>query len=421
MREKINKKNITFIDLFAGAGGLSEGFLREGYYPVAFVEKDINASFTLQTRLIYYYFQKINNSDLYNKYLKKEITKEELYQKIPDDILLKVINQEINESTLNSIFYRIDRILKQEKMRINIIIGGPPCQAYSIIGQSRIGNRIKNDNRVYLFRFYLEFLEKYKPDFFVFENVPGLLSSQNSIYFKELLEGLKKQGYSVKYDILNAADYGVLQNRKRVFVYGTSKDNDDFSFKNIQKCLTTNYSLSDLFYDLPELKNGEQKHIVYYTKDINNYLEESFIRNGELFTTQHITRKINERDIEIYKIAIKKFMVEKQQLKYNELPSNLKTHKNEKSFNDRFKALNLEGLSHTIMAHLSKDGHYYIYPDIYNPRSISVREAARIQSFPDDYFFEGSMTSCFQQIGNAVPPLLANKIAKYIKKCYDKF
>ncbi len=414
-------KKITFLDLFAGTGGLSEGFLMEGYQPVAFVEKDNNSCFTLQTRLVYYYLYENNALATYYDYLRKKITREELYRKVPNYIHKKVINQEINENTLYEIFYKIDEILKRQNIKINILLGGPPCQAYSIIGRSRLGYKVKNDKRVFLFRFYLMFLEKYKPDVFVFENVPGLLSSQNSIYFKELLMGLEKSGYSVRYNLINAADYGVLQNRKRVFIYGTLKNSKILSFKDIQKEIVNGYSLRDIFYDLPELKNGEQKHIVHYTESANDYLNRSGIRNGEIFTTQHITRKINDHDIEIYKIAIKKLVKEKQQLKYDELPAHLKTHKNELSFKDRFKVLSFDRLSHTLVSHLSKDGHYYIYPDIHNPRSISVREAARIQSFPDNYFFEGSMTSCFQQIGNAVPPLLANKIAKYIKEYYDKF
>jgi DNA (cytosine-5)-methyltransferase 1 len=131
--------------------------------------------------------------------------------------------------------------------------------------------------------------------------------------------------------------------------------------------------------------------------------------------TQHIARPVNDRDKEIYKIAISEWHINKR-LKYKDLPPNLKTHKNETGFTDRFKVIpyNLP-YSHTVLAHISKDGHYYIHYDLKHPRSITIREAARIQSFPDSYFFEGSRTSAFVQIGNAVPPLMAEGIANALK------
>ena len=404
---------MNFIDLFAGAGGLSEGFIREGFIPVAFVEKDANACYTLKTRITYYNLNNMGNQEIYLHYLKGKLSKEELYGNVPENLLNSVINEEINKETIDLIFQKIDRIA--EKNKIDIIIGGPPCQAYSLIGRSKIGEIVRKDNRNYLFRYYIEFLKRYKPDAFIFENVPGLLSAANGKYFTEMLKGFKSIGYCVQHKILNAADYGVLQNRKRVFIVG-SRENNHFTFPEPDKNISTHYTLKDLFYDLPLLKAGEKKNIAYYKYGENDYLKNSFIRNGFDFTTQHITRPLNNHDLAIYKMAINKFAEEGIQLRYNELPEELQSHRNKTSFTDRFKVLNLSGLSHTLVSHLSKDGHYYIYPDLKNPRSISIREAARIQSFPDDYFFEGSRTSCFQQIGNAVPVLFAQAIAKKIKE-----
>jgi DNA (cytosine-5)-methyltransferase 1 len=137
--------------------------------------------------------------------------------------------------------------------------------------------------------------------------------------------------------------------------------------------------------------------------------------------TQHITRPHTDQDKEIYQIAVKKWNSEGKRLDYNDLPDRLKTHKNRSSFFDRFKVVAQDlKYSHTVVAHIAKDGHYYIHPDIDQNRSISVREAARLQSFPDDYYFEGVKqgsirTAAFKQIGNAVPPLMAYEIAMRIK------
>jgi len=403
---------LNFIDLFAGAGGLSEGFIKEGFEPVCFIEKDQNACNTLRTRQIFYYLNKAGRTDLYYSYLKKEISMNELYRYIPEDFDKIIINHEINHSSLKVIFKQIDVLVNNKK--VDLIIGGPPCQAYSIIGRSRIGDRVKEDQRNYLFKYYLKFLERYKPRLFLFENVPGLLSAINSKYLDQILQGFDKLGYKIEYKVLNASDYGVLQNRKRIFIAGF-KEKIKFSFPEPERS-SSNYFLKDLLIDIPFIRDGDKMEIVNYIGPPTEYLKISGIRNGQPFTTLHETRPVNKRDKEIYKIAIKKFIELNQQIKYNELPSQLMTHKNKNIFIDRFKVLNLMGISHTVVSHLSKDGHYYIYPDINNPRSISIREAARIQSFPDDYHFKGSRTSCFQQIGNAVPPLMAQKIAKKIKE-----
>ena len=174
-------------------------------------------------------------------------------------------------------------------------------------------------------------------------------------------------------------------------------------------------SVKDILLDLPFLNPGDNEPISFYSKENNSYLKNAFIREESEFVTQHITRQHNQRDLKIYKIAIEKWLNEKKRLNYPDLPNELKTHKNESSFIDRFKVVNVNGFSHTVLAHIAKDGHYYIYPSLEQIRSLSVREVARIQSFPDNYYFEGGRTAAFKQIGNAVPPLMAYEIAKKIK------
>jgi DNA (cytosine-5)-methyltransferase 1 len=404
---------MNYIDLFAGAGGLSEGFIREGFNPIAHVEMNKEAADTLKTRLAFHYLNENNKVSKYYSYLKGEITRDELWNSIPQKIISSVINSEISKKTIEGIFDNIDAQFAGQK--VDAIIGGPPCQAYSLVGRSRDPNRMSGDKRNYLFRHYAEFLVRYKPKYFVFENVLGLLTAGSQKYLNEMLSLFAEIGYSTDYKVLNAEDYGVLQRRRRVIIIG-HKGKAKFKFPELST-IENNWQIKkDLFADLPTLVPGQKMDIVKYTRKINEYQKSTETRNCIDFTTQHITRHHNERDLEIYSIAIDKWLNKKERLKYNDLPKRLQTHNNVVAFLDRYKVVDPLGHSHTVVAHISKDGHYYIYPDIKQIRSISVREAARIQSFPDDYFFEGGRTAAFKQIGNAVPPLMASAIAKAIKK-----
>lgn len=404
-------KQINYIDLFAGAGGLSEGFIREGYNPIAHIEMNKEATDTLKTRLAFHYLNKKNKSDLYFSYLKSKITRDDLWNKIPKELVNSVITSEICDETIKEIFSKIDA--HKGSKQIDLIVGGPPCQAYSVVGRSRDPNGMRNDKRNYLFRYYAEFLKRYKPKVFVFENVLGLLSAGNSQYLREMGRLFSGIGYTARYEILNSEEFGVLQKRRRIIIIGR-KDSSKFSFPKLDKIENKWQTKKDIFSDLPKLKPGQELKIAPYTKDINDYLKHTQIRNCVDFTTQHITRVHNERDLEIYSIAIDKWINNGQRLKYTDLPKRLQTHNNLSSFLDRYKVVNPFGHSHTVVAHIAKDGHYYIYPDVKQVRSVSVREAARIQSFPDNYFFEGGRTAAFKQIGNAVPPLMAQALAKAI-------
>lgn len=404
----------TYIDLFAGASGLSEGFVREKYKPIAHVEMDENASDTIRTRLAFHYLRSKKKENVYFSYLKKEISRDALWKHLPEHELASVINAEISTNTISGIFARIDEQLGTKK-KVDLIIGGPPCQAYSLVGRSRDPNGMKGDKRNYLFRYYGEFLKRYKPEYFVFENVLGLLTAGNSLYLKQMLRLFEELGYSVaEPTVLNAEDYGVLQKRRRVIIIGR-RGKGKFEFPMPEKIDNGWKTKRDLLFDLPKLRPGQELDIANYTKPINEYLKQSGIRNGVDFVTQHITRDHNERDLKIYSLAIDKWLNEKSRLKYTEIPKKLQTHKNTGAFLDRYKVVDPDGHSHTVVAHIAKDGHYYIFPDPNQVRSISVREAARLQSFPDDFYFEGGRTAAFKQIGNAVPPLMAQSIARRIK------
>jgi len=402
---------MNFIDLFSGAGGLSEGFIRAGCNPIAHVEIDAKACDTLETRLIYHKLKSENKLDIYFDYLHGNITKKQLIKQYPNKELSdSVINKAIGGDNNKIIFERIDNLLRNKT--VDLIIGGPPCQAYSLVGRSRDKNRMKDDPRNYLYKEYAKFLKKYSPKVFVFENVLGLISADKGRYFKNMQAHFKRVGYNIDYTIQKSEDFGVLQKRRRIILIGWKKD-FDFQYPEFDK-ISHQYTVKDILFDLQKIKPGYKKSISKYVAPINEYLSQFEIRNGVDFVSQHNTRPHNSRDLEIYKIAIEKLLKYGERIRYPDLPEKLKSHKNEQCFVDRFKVVDINGLSHTMVAHISKDGHHYIYPDLQQVRSISIREAARIQSFPDDYYFEGGQGAAFKQIGNAVPPLMAYSIAKKI-------
>jgi len=405
-------KMFTYADLFAGAGGLGEGFLRTGFDPVAHVEMDEDACFTLKTRIAYHYLKNHNQFKSYVSYLKKQITRDALYKLLPEGHLDSVINKRISGHTLKGIFEKIDGLLNDRKL--DVIVGGPPCQAYSAMGRAADEHRMRRDPRNLLYEKYGRFLERYNPKVFVFENVPGLYTAGKGKYHKEMVRYFQDDlGYIVKDEVLDAADFGVVQRRKRVIVIGWKKELA-FSYPQFQK-LQDGWTAGDIFKDLPHLKAGEGKDTSDYAGRRAGYVNKFEIRNGIDFVTQHITRPHNEKDLKIYALAIDKLEKEGVKIKNNQIPEEFRTQSNITSFLDRFKVVGRDAVSHTMIAHIAKDGHHYIHPDKKQLRSISVREAARIQSFPDDYFFEGSRTSAFRQIGNAVPPLMAACIAQKMR------
>lgn len=403
---------MNFVDLFSGAGGLSEGFIKAGYNPIAHVEIDRHACSTLETRLIYHKLEKENNLGPYYEYIKGEIDRENFIKNYGDKhISSSVINMNIGGPNNKKIFGLINNL--KEDLIVDLIVGGPPCQAYSLIGRARDKNSMLDDSRNYLYKEYAKFLIEYKPKAFVFENVLGLITAKKGEFFKNMKSYFRRIGYEIDYSIQNSADYGVLQKRKRIILIGWKK-NISFQYPVFDK-IKNKWTLNEILKDLKVLKPGEQNNVTKYQTKTTEYLDSFQLRNGVDFVTQHIARPNNKRDLEIYRIAIDKFN-DGEKLKYPDLPKRLKTHKNEKSFLDRFKVVDKNGHSHTMVAHIAKDGHHYIYPDIKQVRSLSVREAARIQSFSDDFYFEGGRTAAFKQIGNAVPPLMAYKIAKALRK-----
>lgn len=398
------KDKFTFIDLFAGCGGFSEGFYKEGFKSLVHVDFDEAACLTLKERMKYY---KYSEEEIENSVICGDLTKEEISDKIK-------------------------KIIKNSK--VDVLVGGPPCQSFSTVGRAQDPNSMKDDPRNYLFQNYLNILEKHMPKVFVFENVSGLLSAKpnGKLIFPQIIKEMSRH-YDVCDDrqtiLLNSVHYGVPQVRKRVIIIGVRKDLK-FTAKDIYKnIIKTHFSpemeakaisndlekyvtVKDAISDLPKLFPGEGiNEIDYKPKKFNSYLEKIRDSNfSKLFN--HEARKHNKADRERYRLLSKN---EWQLKELAEVKPEL-IHHDPKHFGNRYTVQknNLPGT--TVVAHLYKDGNLFIHPDYNQERTFTVREAARIQSFPDDFIFMGSKTNQYKQVGNAVPPLMAQQIAKAIKK-----
>lgn len=399
------KHNYNFIDLFAGCGGLSEGFYMQGFEALVHVEIDKFACETLKKRMEFYGY-----SDIENKVLEQDIT---------DESIIEELKEVVGDND------------------VDIIIGGPPCQSFSTLGRARDEFGMQKDPRNYLFESYVKILNYFNPKFFVFENVTGLLTAEIKgkkivdLILKELSKNYKLID-DVQNMILNSVHYGVPQERNRVIILGVRKDlniTPESIYSMIEK---THYSpddelnkenqelkryltVKDAILDLPKLRPGEGEEVIEYTpKKMTEYVRRLRKKvDNELFN--HVARNHNPEDIERYKEMAKNVW------SFRELLCNRPdlNHDNPRLFGNSYVVQQWDKPSKTIIAHLYKDGNQFIHPDYSQSRTLTAREASRLQSFPDDFEFPVSRTQQYKQIGNAVPPLLAEAIAKAIKKGFD--
>lgn len=435
---------MVVVDLFSGAGGLTEGFVKAGFKIVAHVEKEKWACETLKTRICYHYLKEKDRLDLYNKYIVQSVNynninedRKIIFEKFPqleEKLNYEVLNrtfgdpeEDKNATSIEEIINLIEKALEYNKEeKVDVIIGGPPCQAYSLIGRGRMGESVENDKRNFLFKYYKEIVDKFKPEVFIFENVPGILSAHKGRIFKAIEDEFDEIGYKLQSgtsednpvaNIIDASELGVYQSRKRVILFGSKEDLKYPDFKKYVEELDKDKNTWNAIGDLPPLEPGKGND--YFFGEYDNVSEEKLskfqklMREDSIGVLHHKARAHQDRDRKIYELAIRKAQ-ESQQLKYYEIPEEYSTHKNKNDFEDRFKVHWWYSIPHTIVAHISKDGHYNIHPSIEQKRSLTVREAARIQSFPDNYKFEGPRTWQYVQIGNAVPPLMAEVIAKAV-------
>lgn len=507
-------KRYAIIDLFAGPGGLAEGFSSitdfRGNHPFRIalsVEKEASAHQTLLLRTFLRQFSSF--PDQYYDFINGSCPEPDWPRLFPkqwraalDEALLLELGSPTAWRVLESHFRRIEA----EYGRDTIVIGGPPCQAYSLVGRARNrgieGYEASKDHRHFLYREYIRILNRLKPAAFVMENVKGMLSSSidGERVFDKVLDDLSeaadgaytlvpllpRSGVAGRIGvahapaadfIIRAEDLGVPQARHRVIVVGIRKDVADqaglrMAAAGLLVPSEKKVTVRDVLSGMPLLRSGlsdredtpdnwatELKSIVRHFPSMQTDLQRShrkalatalgnlrsFVRNAASALRRtsrairpipkscpealrdwladdrlktypnHETRSHMASDLGRYFFASLYASVTGTSPKASSFPRDLAPdHRNWKSgkFADRFRVQLWDQPATTVTSHISKDGHYFIHPDPRQCRSLTVREAARLQTFPDNYFFKGNRTQQYVQVGNAVPPFLARKIAE---------
>jgi len=513
---------LPVIDLFAGPGGLGEGFSalehdRVGFDVVLSVEKDAAAYQTLLLRAFFRQLSTDEQRHSYYQYLRKKMTLEELFAAAPEAAAAaqeRCLHLELGARKTKGVYAHMDRLVAAEQDWV--LVGGPPCQAYSVVGRSRLAKERrkevakfeKRDKHV-LYREYLRILARYKPPVFVMENVKGLLSATfgGRPTFRRMLSDLSSPSVAVResmkdrvpsvrrgaeYTLLSlvsgddaplrpedyviaAERFGVPQKRHRVILLGIRSD------LTIPKGLVLSPSpaplVRDVVGDLPALRSQlSREHddaeawVRAVRREVQNFrpkemddkvldtmtsalaclgrlsgvggrvvakngcslppsdLTEWLVDPSMDFVVNHETRKHIAADLLRYLFAASYAVRKGASPKLHQFPPELwpkhenvaQTIKNRHGFfNDRFRVQVEDQPATTVTSHICKDGHYFIHHDPKQCRSWTVREAARVQTFPDNYFFAGTRTDQFRQVGNAVPPYLALQIAGVVASVLD--
>ncbi|WP_255482307.1 DNA cytosine methyltransferase [Pseudarthrobacter sp. NBSH8] len=471
------------IDLFAGPGGLNEGFssVRDEsgdfvFKALASFEMDSLACQTLRLRATYRelvrsggdlqpYFDYIQGKKAWQSVLTGD------FKEAYETAKAHVYQVELGEDNRPKVDNFIERQLGPENERGHwALIGGPPCQAYSLAGRSRrTGDELfAADHKHFLYREYLHILGKFKPTIFVMENVKGLLSSKNgnSSMFQTILGDLKRLPGGTSYEIrslvvdaepqdlepsdfiIRSEEYGVPQRRHRVILLGVRSDVAASLPRHVLAKADGAVTVRAAVQTMPSARAAKSKRRPKVELDWealqNEALEsvraveigtkpepvkagalavdeyEAWIHDKRLSEPiQHEPRAHMVSDLARYRVLAALAERLGKSPKYTDLPTSLHPeHKNVGSerppFTDRFRVQVWDAPATTVVSHISKDGHYYIHPDPEQTRSLTVREAARLQSFPDNYFFEGPRTQQFHQVGNAVPPLLSKQIGDVV-------
>ena len=401
----------TFIDLVAGCGGLSEGFYEQGLQGLAHVEWETPMINTLRNRLVKKWDHSVEEAE--KAVIHFDIQKTE-----------ELLKGSWSENTIST-YGKTNASIIAEKgfdgligdQKVDMIIGGPPCQAYSLAGRAQDPNSMKNDYRNYLFESFVKVVDLYRPKVFVFENVPGILSAKpgDRYVIDRISEAFDKIGYEIRNpqamskSIYSSADFGVPQERRRVIIFGVDKKSkysvEDF-YASLDKLISTESkkTVRDAIGDMPKFRPLKEAY-----KSGNKNISHELV--GDKVIPLHEARYHNARDIEVFRRWISESMNDmpyEQKLEYYKQVSGRTTNHN------KYRSLEWDKPSPTIVSHLYKDGLMFIHPDVEQVRSITIREAALLQTFPMDFEFIGSSAYCFKKIGNAVPVLFAKNIAQAI-------
>jgi DNA (cytosine-5)-methyltransferase 1 len=508
MKKFAEDKSYPMVDLFAGPGGLSEGFssLKNNHKTIfkssISIEHENYAHQTLKLRHFYRLLIAENNSEDYYRYIAGKINHDELiakHNKQWNEASLSALKISLGNDTNTLVKNTISNKLNGSKKWV--LLGGPPCQAYSLIGRS-VRSKDKDfekDERHFLYKEYLKTIINHSPPVFVMENVKGLISAKidGELVLSRILKDLRNPTSALKGDknnlsyslyslsqqslfgidadpsffLVKAEEYGIPQKRHRMFILGIRSD-----LNIIPKDLEKEFgpSVEDVIGGLPRIRSGLSKgkdqfgrwQTLIKESIRSSWFEEQVAsndnfasvakeklngnaiypkeRSSDLYIkpkkmqswfvdeklsvlTGHQSRSHIEDDIKRYLFCSTYSLANKISPKLVDFPEEILPHHkstekalNGKMFGDRFRVQLQKEPSKTIVSHIGKDGHYFIHYDPTQSRSLTVREAARLQTFPDNYYFEGGRTSQYQQIGNAVPPYLASKIALVIQDILDR-
>lgn len=392
---------MNYIDIFAGCGGLSEGFEQiEEYNMLAAVEWEKPQVLNLRNHLR----NNHNILDADEKVIRFDIQRTQ-----------ELINGWEDDSEYGS-HQGLDSLINNQP--VDLIIGGPPCQAYSLAGRIRDENGMRDDYRNFLFESYMELVRHYQPRLFVFENVPGILSARpgNGELVTTLIRNeIQNSGYQILNDLREAqfdlTEYGVPQKRKRIIIVGIRND----LYENPQEVLENFYhnimplqreeihTVRDAISDLPPF---------YPSGTIDKINGKKVSHTYNFDVPNHFPRFHSERDIEVFRLLAADIESGRNRYITTQALRELYTQLTGRHSNvHKYHVLRWNQPSNTIPAHLYKDGLRHIHPDPNQARSITVREAARLQTFPDYYEFISSPGDNYKMIGNAVPPKFSNKLA----------
>lgn len=413
----MQKKKYTFIDLFAGCGGLTEGFLQTGRYEaLAHVEWEMPMVNTLRHRLV----QKWNHTEIDAK---KRVVCFDI-QKTDE-----LINGHWSDETKKLYGSCNDDIIATSglkglvgKKKLDLIIGGPPCQAYSIHGRATDKNSMQDDYRNYLFESFCKAVDAFQPKVFVFENVRGLLSAKPGGKFvtERIYEAFEKIGYEIlspkelKNALYDASRFGVPQYRPRVIILGVKKG-ASLKLLDLYRMITNEESKTPA----PTVRSaiGGLPALFPLKKPIKmGRITRSHSENPDTAISQHEARNHGERERQIFREWVENDM---NHVSHQSMIDYYLQKTGRKTLYQKYKSLEWDKPAHTVVAHLSKDGYMFIHPDSAQERSITIREAACLQSFPMDFEFIASTPYCYKMIGNAVPVNFAKGIALGICKELD--